>query len=123
PGSAARNSCKIELVLREGRKRQVRLMLAAVGHPVRRLIRTAIGPVTLGTLKPGQFRLLAPGEVLALIEDASTTGGRTSGLPSKTTPSQPARKNRPSPDRPAAARKPMVGPNPVTARGSGQEKP
>jgi 23S rRNA pseudouridine2457 synthase len=43
----------IELVIREGRNRQVRRMTAGVGHPTLRLIRTAIGPYTLDGLAPG----------------------------------------------------------------------
>jgi len=46
----------IELVLKEGRNRQVRRMTAAVGFPTLRLIRTAIGPYTLGALAPGAWR-------------------------------------------------------------------
>ena len=46
----------IELTLKEGRNRQVRRMTAAVGHPTLRLIRAAIGPWTLETLAPGQWR-------------------------------------------------------------------
>lgn len=46
----------IELVLTEGRNRQVRRMTAAVGHPTLRLIRTAIGDVHLGDLAPGEWR-------------------------------------------------------------------
>ena len=45
----------IELTLREGRNRQIRRMTAAVGHPTLRLIRVAIGPWGLGSLKPGEF--------------------------------------------------------------------
>ncbi len=56
----------LEIVMTEGRKREVRRMLAAVGHPVRRLARVGIGPVRLGRLKPGTFRKLAPAEVQAL---------------------------------------------------------
>lgn len=56
----------VEIVMTEGRKREVRRMLAAVGHPVRRLARVGIGPVRLGRLKPGTYRKLAPGEVQAL---------------------------------------------------------
>ncbi len=48
----------IELSLREGRNRQVRRMTAAVGHPTLRLIRAAIGSITLGGLAPGQWREL-----------------------------------------------------------------
>jgi pseudouridine synthase len=56
----------LRVILREGRKRQVRRMLAAVGHPVRRLIRVRIGPLTLGELEPGRWRRLASGEVRKL---------------------------------------------------------
>lgn len=48
----------IELTLREGRNRQVRKMTASVGHPTLRLVRTAIGRLTLGALKPGESRRL-----------------------------------------------------------------
>lgn len=56
----------VELVLTEGRNRQARRMLEAVGHPVRRLVRTAIGPLKLGRLKPGAHRRLNPSEVAEL---------------------------------------------------------
>lgn len=58
---------RVELTLHEGRKRQVRRMLAAVGHPVRRLCRTRVGNVTLGRLKAGGWRFLTDAEVAALI--------------------------------------------------------
>lgn len=57
---------KIRIVIREGRNRQVRRMLAAVGHEVRDLERTGFGPVRLGRLKPGTARRLRPNEVEAL---------------------------------------------------------
>lgn len=53
----------IELVLTEGRNRQVRRMTAAVGHPTLRLVRWAIGPVTLTGLEPGGWRRLDEGEL------------------------------------------------------------
>jgi 23S rRNA pseudouridine2605 synthase len=53
----------LEMTLREGRKRQVRRMLEAVGHPVRRLMRVAIAGVELGDLPPGKWRELTPAEV------------------------------------------------------------
>jgi 23S rRNA pseudouridine2457 synthase len=46
----------ISLTIYEGRNRQVRRMTAAVGHPTLRLIRSAIGPWTLGSLPPGQWQ-------------------------------------------------------------------
>ena len=58
----------LTVTLHEGRKRQVRRMLAAVGHPVLRLLRVRVGPLKLGDLQPGQWRLLTAEEVTRLIE-------------------------------------------------------
>jgi len=56
----------LEIVLREGRKRQIRHMCAQVGHPVLRLVRVSLGLLTLGDLKPGEWRKLDPHEVSTL---------------------------------------------------------
>ncbi|MBA4371071.1 MAG: rRNA pseudouridine synthase [Coriobacteriaceae bacterium] len=61
---------EVELSLREGRKRQVKRMLSAVGHPVRALHRIAFGPVELGDLAPGATRPLTDAEVAALHAEA-----------------------------------------------------
>ena len=58
----------IEITITEGRNRQVRRMFDAVGHPVRRLARVAIGPVRLGRLKPGTVRRMSPAEVRSLFK-------------------------------------------------------
>jgi 23S rRNA pseudouridine2605 synthase len=54
------------IVVKEGRKRMVRRMCSAVGHPVRRLVRTRIGPLRDPHLGPGEIRPLRPEEVRAL---------------------------------------------------------
>ena len=64
---------RIELTLHEGRNRQVRRMLEAVGHPVRRLHRSRYGGLELGALAPGESRQLTPDEVTAL-RRATTAG-------------------------------------------------
>jgi 23S rRNA pseudouridine2605 synthase len=56
----------ITLVIHEGRNRQVRKMLDAIGHPVVRLKRVRIGPIADEKLRPGEFRDLTPREVAAL---------------------------------------------------------
>lgn len=56
----------LKVILQEGRKRQVRRMTATVGHPTLRLIRIAIGSITLGNLLPGQWRDLTPLEMRTL---------------------------------------------------------
>jgi 23S rRNA pseudouridine2605 synthase len=56
----------IRIVLTEGRKREVRRMLAAVGLPVQRLVRVRYGPIRLGRTPPGQTRALSSAEVRAL---------------------------------------------------------
>jgi 23S rRNA pseudouridine2457 synthase len=56
----------LKLTLGEGRRRQVRRMTAAIDHPTLRLVRIAIGPITLGNLLPGQWRDLTGDELKAL---------------------------------------------------------
>ncbi len=56
----------VRLVIHEGRNRQVRRMLEAIGHPVRRLVRTRIGPLADRRLKPGEWRVLEVDEVRSL---------------------------------------------------------
>lgn len=79
----------VRLTIREGRNRQVRRMLEAVGHPVRELTRTRIGPITDRYLKPGAWRDLTPAEV-------------------KTLKNLSAAPRRPRPVRPPAPRRPPL---------------
>ncbi len=60
----------IEITIHEGRNRQVRRMCEALGHPVMKLKRTKIGPVSLGVLPPGGYREITPSEVRALFRAA-----------------------------------------------------
>jgi 23S rRNA pseudouridine2605 synthase len=53
----------VEITLHEGRKHIVRRMLAEAGHPVSRLVRTHVGPITLGSLRPGTTRALTMREI------------------------------------------------------------
>lgn len=63
---AGGGTTRLTITLREGRNRQVRRMCAAVGHPVRSLVRVRMGPLALGRLRPGEWRELTPREVEAL---------------------------------------------------------
>lgn len=67
PGREDAATSWLRVVLREGRKRQVRHMTAAVGHPTLRLVRVAIGPLTMRGLAPGEWRE-AEGEELAKLQ-------------------------------------------------------
>jgi pseudouridine synthase len=53
----------VEITLHEGRKHIVRRMLAEVDHPVTRLLRTTVGPIKLGSLRPGATRDLTTKEI------------------------------------------------------------
>jgi 23S rRNA pseudouridine2605 synthase len=74
---------KLEIVLAEGRRRQIRRMIEAVGHRVRRLVRVQFGPLRLGSLRPGEWRPLRAGERAALErlvrERATARGEREEG--------------------------------------------
>lgn len=63
---AGGGTTRLTITLREGRNRQVRRMCAAIGHPVRSLVRVRMGPVTLGRMRPGEWRELTAREVEAL---------------------------------------------------------
>jgi 23S rRNA pseudouridine2605 synthase len=63
----AETNAWVEVTLHEGKHHEVKRMLEAVGHPVSKLRRVAVGPVTTRGLEPGQFRALAPAEIAALL--------------------------------------------------------
>ena len=62
----SRNNCVVEIELKEGRQQQVRRMLQAVGYPVDRLRRVAIGPIEIERMKPAQWRFLTEAEIETL---------------------------------------------------------
>ena len=95
----AENNAWLELRLHEGKHHEIKRLLDAVGHPVSKLKRVALGPVTARGLEPGQFRSLVPHEIKALRAGASApTRGRA------TRPPRP----RPGARRPERPRRPRV---------------
>jgi 23S rRNA pseudouridine2605 synthase len=62
-GPAGNGLSRLKLVLREGKKREVRRMLAALGHDVTRLVRQRFGPIELGELPKGKYRIVQPEEL------------------------------------------------------------
>jgi pseudouridine synthase len=106
----------IEVTLHEGKKHEVRRLLEAVGHPVSKLKRVALGPVTDRGLLPGQFRHLTPEEIRGLLRGRGAELRlppprrrplRPTGLPTTT---------RPATGRPAAPR--PLAPRPTAPRTS-----
>ena len=66
--SRNKQSTVLEMVLEEGRNREIRRVLASIGHKVLRLVRMSVGPIKLGELAPGESRRLRRDEVRALQE-------------------------------------------------------
>ena len=73
PAAPVKGCGSLTLVMTEGRKREVRRLMYAVGYPVVKLRRVRFGPVQLGHLPPGEWETLSAHDVLALskcVEDA-----------------------------------------------------
>lgn len=68
---SAAGKTMLEMVLGEGRNREIRRMCAALGHEVRALVRVAVGPLTDAALRPGEWRRLTPDEVALLYGSGS----------------------------------------------------
>ena len=95
-------TCWLEIAIVEGKNRQVRRMTAAIGLPTLRLIRHSIGPVSLGTLEPGQWRAVEPAAIQAIESHYATARevpGRGSFAPRKRSPLPTGEKPRTSPRR------------------------
>jgi 23S rRNA pseudouridine2605 synthase len=90
------SSAIIEMVLTEGQNREIRRLMAKLGHKVQRLERVALGPVELGDLLVGQHRSLAPQEVAALHDLVAGGKSRRTNRDQRPGKSRPAGKNRPT---------------------------
>lgn len=83
----------LELEIHEGRNRQIRRMTAAVGHPTLRLVRFSIGPIDLGNLAPGEWRVLEPAVSAGLFSGAGAARSPQS-RPHRHTATRPSGKSR-----------------------------
>jgi 23S rRNA pseudouridine2605 synthase len=101
-----KQSTILEIVLDEGRNREIRRLLASVGHKVQRLRRIAVGPVRLGELAPGEYRPLTREELQAL----------RGATPGKERAPKPAGGKRRRPGKTALARPKRPGPRPGGAK-------
>jgi 23S rRNA pseudouridine2605 synthase len=95
----------LEMTLAEGKNREVRRMLAGLGHKVMSLTRTAVGPVTLKGLGPGEYRALSAAEVGLL---RKTAAGLTVAPRSRERPRPPRASAAPGPQRRAPRRAPLA---------------
>ena len=66
---SSRDTTLVKVVLHSGKNRVVRRIFGAVGFPVKRLVRTQIGPIKLGDIKPGSYRVLSQTEVRSLSKE------------------------------------------------------
>jgi 23S rRNA pseudouridine2605 synthase len=87
----AEGNAWVELTLHEGRQHEVKRLLEAVGHPVSKLRRVSVGPVTTRGLEPGQFRALSPAEVAGLLRGEGAPPPRRAGRRPRARPQRPAR--------------------------------
>jgi 23S rRNA pseudouridine2605 synthase len=134
-----KQSTVLEVVLREGRNREIRRMLARVGHRVLRLKRIALGPLRLGDLPAGAFRRLGAGELRALksaarrggdISDKTARGVRR-GRPEPQSTSAPAKRKtkrrgarkHTEPDRTTKQRRKAAASSPQSAKSAPRRKP
>lgn len=88
------DATRLRILLREGRKRQIRRVAAALGHPVSQLLRERIGPLSLGDLQPGQWRHLTESEVTQLKRSAAGDAPHREPSPRTRRPAAPAKSQR-----------------------------
>jgi 23S rRNA pseudouridine2605 synthase len=128
---SSRDYSVLEITLREGRNRQVRRMLAKLGHPVRELTRISIGQLDLRRLGSGRIRPLQPKEVAYLkklvVESSEETAERTAGGKKRKVVKKrkaPSRRTTAAPKRTTSTqtRKPRSTAKKKTSRGTGPAK-
>ncbi len=78
-GEAGRDETWLRIILHEGKKRQIRHMCAALGHPVKRLIRVRMGALRLGDLKVGEWRKLTKDEISQIRQGRERSPQRSKG--------------------------------------------
>ena len=110
----------LRFVLREGKKRQIRHMTAAVGYPTQRLVRWAIGPVTVEGVKPGEYRALTGAEVASLKQMITGEGSESPPMPAAK-PSSPRISTQPSRSGPSTRRGASPDRDDERGRGKGSE--
>lgn len=82
----------LEITIREGRKHQVKRMLESVGHPVIKLLRIRMGPLSLGDLQPGEFRFLTDREANGLRRLVEERVATVREMPEAAPPRRPERR-------------------------------
>lgn len=98
--SRHKKSTVLEVVLDEGRNREIRRVLASLGHKVQKLTRVAVGPVKLGEMPPGAYRPLTPQEVRALRESGASAEESRPRVKKKRRGGRPATNKRAQPAEP-----------------------
>jgi 23S rRNA pseudouridine2605 synthase len=120
-----REATILRVVMTEGRKRQIRRVASSLGHPIQRLVRTHIGKLEIGTLRPGEWRELTGKEVNALSmpsDELETIVERKKEINKRRYSEQ--RDDSPRgerPFRPAGRNQPMIGGNKPRRPRSGDE--
>ena len=102
----------LEITIKEGRNRQIRRVLAKLGHKVRELIRTRMGPLELGNMKPGSFRPLTSKELSQLRIAIEHAEKKAAAAPKRSKPRARPRIDRPrrAPSR-SGPRRTIIGPD------------
>jgi 23S rRNA pseudouridine2605 synthase len=113
--SSKKGATLLEMVLDEGRNREIRRLLARLGHKVQRLIRVAVGPIRLGELPRGAVRMLTPEEVRKL-KDAAAAGRSAEDA-------GPTRSKSRTPRRAIGGERPIAGGKVAGGRPGGKKKP